>query len=146
MWERQSCFKMGIIECTFAFSMQGQMAQAALAWTSGLGFFSNDQRRRTPSRRSMILKEKDNSLANLTPKLQASPQLQHSVQCKLMTCFPQHVFPRVQFGSCSRLSLLVWWWKHSSSRSESCSAWLSHHIPPAQSLTPIPLLTFQQLH
>lgn len=43
---------------TFAFSMQGQMAHAALACTSGLGFFSKDQRRRTPSRPSMILREK----------------------------------------------------------------------------------------
>ena len=40
---------------TFAFSMQGQMAQAALAWTCWFWFLSKDQRRRTPSSLSMIL-------------------------------------------------------------------------------------------
>lgn len=40
---------------TLAFSMHGQIAQAALAWTSGLGFFNNDHNKRTPSKRSIIL-------------------------------------------------------------------------------------------
>lgn len=37
--------------------MQGQMAHAALACTSGLLFFSSDQSSRTPSIRSIVLCE-----------------------------------------------------------------------------------------
>ena len=44
---------------TLAFSMHGQIAQAALACTPGSWFFSNDHSNRTPSSLSMILNKHD---------------------------------------------------------------------------------------
>ena len=41
---------------TLAFSIQGHMAQAALASTCVLGFFNNDHSNRTPSNLSITLK------------------------------------------------------------------------------------------
>ena len=40
---------------TLAFSIQGHIAHAALACTCVLGFFSNDQSKRTPSSLSITL-------------------------------------------------------------------------------------------
>lgn len=50
--------KVCVLFChTFAFSMHGQRAQAALDWTSELGFFNKDHTKRTPSSWSMILQK-----------------------------------------------------------------------------------------
>lgn len=69
--------------------MQGQMAQAALAWTSGLGFFSKDQRRRTPSRRSITLREKNNNLYLLDTERDADMifhphYIDYSAMCRVL--------------------------------------------------------------
>lgn len=92
--ENEPVLKLGIIKCTFAFSMQGQMAQAALAWTSGLGFFSKDQRRRTPSSWSMILREKNNNLSLLDTEMshQAYNKLVYNAVYSVSSCIYSNMF------------------------------------------------------
>ena len=46
-----------VVKPTFAFSIQGQIAHAELACTSGFWFFSSDHSSRTPSSLSITLKQ-----------------------------------------------------------------------------------------
>lgn len=135
--------------------MQGQMAQAALAWTSGLGFFSKDQRRRTPSSWSMILREKNNTLPLLDTEMshQAYNKLVYNAVYSVSSCIYSNmvymsVFLRVQFGSCSRVS-----WCDDENIPVADQKAAQHGFPiTSHLLSPLrwyPLLTFQtfqQLH